>query len=79
MDANAVARFDPPNGGPNFVHDTCNLVSQRERQPRDRRHPGAIMSVGMTNASGANANQGIGRPQNGNLDPLLFKRRTNRR
>jgi hypothetical protein len=79
MDANAVALFEPPNRGTNCVHDTSNLVSQRERQAGDRRHPGAIMGVGMANASGANANQSIGRPQTGNLDPLLFERRSNRR
>jgi hypothetical protein len=79
MNANPVARFEPPNRGTNFVHDPRNLVSKGKRQQRDWRHPGAIMGIRMANASGTDANQNIARAQTGNLDPRLFETRTDRR
>jgi hypothetical protein len=71
--ADAIAGFEIGYFSARLFNYACHFVPEGERHPRDRRHAGAIMRVGVTNARGANPNQNVLWAYTRDIHPLLFQ------
>ena len=76
MNADSIAGLEVFDLLSGLLDYTRHLMTESKWQSRNRRHTGAIMRIGMTNARGTNADENIARPDLRDLDPLLDERRT---